>query len=902
LVPHTHWDREWYLPFEQFRIQLGRVMDDLLETLEENPSLVFTLDGQTVILEDYLDLRPQQEERLRRTIASGRIAIGPSYVLPDEFLAGQESLVRNLLMGRQLCDRFGVAPMAVGYAPDTFGHIAQMPQILSGFGIDSFVFWRGLGDEADDLGALFWWQAPDGSRVLGVRLLEGYASARDLGRWTREGGWVLDDPGRWPGTAARRIAEFVRRWRPALDRSGTRNLLLGNGVDHQPIQRDLPEMLGACQLCFPEASFHIGTYQDYVEALRPFPTDLQRLEGELVGGREACVVRGVNSTRIYLKQANEAAERSLAIAETLAALAWLRASVAIALATRGHPGSGQDVPGATKETGACNRAVGFEFGRATSLPGAEAAYQYPLDELRLAWRELLRNQPHDSLPGCSLDEVHRDMEQRFRSAKQIAQLVQREALTALAEQAPSMRPREDNMEAWSLVNPLPWRRIGLSELELPVSLARTRRLLATTPKGNIPVQVAGPHDRRTALVAAEVDGFGALPVRLMAGQASLSQRVARAVGTHGIENEYYHIEVAPNGTLEVMDQKTGHRLVGLHWFEDEADRGDEYSYCPVDGDVPWDSRSLRARTRLVAGGPVVAELEIRLDVRLPRKLRRDRKGRSRSTAGCPLRTRVRLIAGVDRIEFSTTALNRAQDHRFRVIFPAPGSGRHVLAEGHFGILRRPAEPVWNGCWREPPAKTHHTAGAVAAGELLLIGRGLPEYEAIPNDRGGVDLALTLLRCVGWLSCSDLSTRPGAQEPHIPTPDAQCLGSHTFEYAISLRGDGSEAELLRASQDYRMGFVAGPSGEELPEILALEGDGFVFGALKGAEDGQGVVLRLFNPGSSPTIARIRGMALEAHRCRLDEGCVESGGVEKVALRAGEIVTLRIVTCPSPCPSP
>jgi len=485
------------------------------------------------------------------------------------------------------------------------------------------------------------------------------------------------------------------------------------------------------------------------------------------------------------------------------------------------------------------------------------------------------------------------MEQRFTSATQISQLVQREALAALAGHSPSMRPWEDDLEARTLVNPLPWRRVALVELELPASLARARALQAVTPEGDLPVQVAAFHGKRTALVAAEVDGFDALPVRLRAGQASSVRSVASAVGSNSIENEYYRVEVASNGTLDITDRKTGRRCAGLHWFQDTADRGDEYSFCPVDGDAPWDSRSLQARIRLVANGPVVAELEISLDAHLPRKLRRDREGRSRSAIRCPLKTTVRLIAGVDRIEFSTSVLNRAQDHRLRVIFPAPGSGRRVQAEGHFAVMERPAEPVWNGCWREPPAKTHHTTGAVAAGQLLLTGRGLPEYEAIPTGGGGVDLALTLLRCVGWLSCSDLSTRPGAQEPHIPTPDAQCLGSHTFEYAISLRGDGSEAELLRASQDYGMGFVAGPSGEDLPVVLRLEGDGIAFSALKGAEDGQGAILRLFNPGTSPAIAHVAGRSLEAHRCRLDESCVEPERVETVALRGGEIMTLRLI---------
>ena len=108
VVPHTHWDREWYLPFEKFQVRLASVVDEVIDVLEQDPSFAsFTLDGQAIILEDYLEARPEQEGRLRALLAAGRIEVGPSYILPDELLVGSESLVRNLLLGRAVCRRFG---------------------------------------------------------------------------------------------------------------------------------------------------------------------------------------------------------------------------------------------------------------------------------------------------------------------------------------------------------------------------------------------------------------------------------------------------------------------------------------------------------------------------------------------------------------------------------------------------------------------------------------------------------------------------------------------------------------------------------------------------------------------------------------------------------------------------
>ena len=144
MVPHTHWDREWYSPFQTFRLRLVELLDDLLPRLEADPSYAhFLLDGQMAVVDDYLAIRPEAEERLRRLAASGRVAMGPWYVLMDEFLVSGETIVRDLQLGLDRAARFGGA-MSVGYLPDMFGHIAQMPQILRQFGFADAVVWRGV--------------------------------------------------------------------------------------------------------------------------------------------------------------------------------------------------------------------------------------------------------------------------------------------------------------------------------------------------------------------------------------------------------------------------------------------------------------------------------------------------------------------------------------------------------------------------------------------------------------------------------------------------------------------------------------------------------------------------------------------------------------------------------------
>ncbi|MGI5835429.1 MAG: alpha-mannosidase [Chloroflexota bacterium] len=838
IVPHTHWDREWYIPFQVIRLRLIRMVDELMDTLEADPSFTsFTLDGQAIVLEDYLAARPDSKERLTKLIQEGRIRIGPSYILPDEYLVGQESLVRNLLLGRSVCRQYG-QEIPVAYYPDTFGHVAQMPQIIKGFVMDSYVFWRGLGDESDRLGIAFRWIGPDGSEVLAIRQIDGYGSLDNLGRWAR--GIRSDDPNRFTELALRRLKELHETARPYMERSGVIDLLAGNGTDHQRVQADLPSMLSGCSFAWPQAEFRIAGLDEYVDAIRHRMPYLDSFEGEMCHGKDAPVLRGVNSARIYLKQRNEAVERALLEAEIASSLA--------------------------------------------SLMGAE----YPAEDLRMAWFYLLRNHPHDSICGCSVDEVHRDMCWRFDASDHITRRLKREALWNLAGSEAIWSYQERPSPQRSVVNLLPWSRSGLVELPLPNEMAFARSIKATGPDGDLPVQIIqNDHHEPCALVAASVDGFGVRPIKLSSGVSKATG--ARQVGYQAIENEYYRVEALNDGTLDILHKPSGRRLSGAHWFEDQGDRGDEYNFDPVRGEHRWDSRHQRVRVKAGHRGPALATLLIHINARLPQGLRPDRKARRKANVNCPITVEVRLIAGVDRVEFVTTVDNRAEDHRLRVRFPA-GKAEKVRVEGHYTVLERPVGVIAHGeGWKEEPIPTHHTLGAVEGDGTLIIGKGLPEYEACTGDRG-TEIALTLLRCVGWLSREDLVSRPGWAGPGLKTPEAQCLGVHRFEYALALVDDCADSDLVRRSHDYRHGLSAGPSGLPSASLLPLEGHGFCLAALKGAEDGDGVILRVYNPSRHDEASLSLPEGYEVQRVRLDEE--QEAKPFTGALRPGEIVSLRL----------
>ncbi len=732
VVPHTHWDREWYLPFEQFRLLLGERVDGVLGALERDPAFrSFTLDGQAIVLEDYVDARPDEEPRLRKLLAAGRLEAGPWYVLPDEILVGGESLVRNLLLGRRVCRRFGVEPSTAGYEPDSFGHPAQLPQILAGFGLRTFLFSRGLGDELDDVGASFLWRS-GGAEVVACQMLPHYDNFARL---------------TWYDDAAERVEAIVSAFGELVQQAGQDTILLANGSDHLPIEPELPEICAGLAERFG-TEFRIGRYSDF----EPAADRLAAHEGELMGSRLQNVLRGVNSARVYLKQTNEQAERRLLSVETVAALRTLREGAA-----------------------------------------------FPAADLRLAWRDLLRNHPHDSICGCSCDEVHRDMLVRYEQLDRTLDLVERTAAGV----------------GGAHVNPLPYRRA-----------------------------------RFVDDVLVDLGGFAGARPEPSSPQA-----------------ETLRVEVASDGTLTVTDLRSGRSLDGLLALEDEPDAGDLYTFCPG-GPA---RRASFAGTRVLRDDGVVREVMVEHE--LP---------------GVRIETVARVVHGIDRVELRTTVANQAADHRLRVLFPVPADHEEdVRAESQFAVVRRPLVPAEPRAeWAEPPAPTAHTLCAVALGPLALLTKGLPEYEASHDG-----LRLTLLRCVGTISRPPgLATRPIAAGPEIATPEGQCLGTHVFEYALRLDAASlSEAALVRAGQDYRTDFL---TGDPFEPPFRLDGD-VVFSCLKGAENDDGVVLRVFNPNA--TRERLELTGTRPARIRLDEEAVSTpSGLELAPRRDRHLPAPPLVT--------
>lgn len=779
VVAHTHWDREWYSPYPTFRLRLLDLLDDLLPRLEADAGFAhFQLDGQMAVVDDYLGLRPAEADRLVRLAEQGRVSMGPWYVLPDEFLVSGETHVRNLQMGLRRAADFGGA-MQVGYLPDMFGHIAQMPQILHQFGFADAVVWRGVPSSVD--GPCFWWVAPDGSRVRAEYLPAGYGNGSEL-------------PAH-PDGVREKIDVFC-----ALqgDLVGDPVLLMA-GMDHEAPPEHLSKVID--ELNTAEAARTDGTaYRLVIRSLAEHLADvatvgLTEVHGEMRSGHRANVLMGVASNRVDVKQAAARAERTLErVAEPLAAL-WL---------------TDADHRGPTR-------------------------WQPVLD---LAWLDVVRNAAHDSICACSHDEVVDAVLHRYAESTRLAQGVadravlaaagrmaftgavalnatartrsamveidipgpaegesiehpaiqvlavvpaveridgavgqdapMRLALAALAEHPATRSVRFEQVDYSETGDPQAVTlrahllttapgRDGLSDNSLSdsglsdnglsdnsennnddsagaaMSTADALALVggyAADPNFELQLVVHRPDPSRHVLaIAADVEGYGWARWEPVA-----PTNPVRAQHGAGLTNGIVSVEVDPvTGTFSIDG------IAGFGRLVDDGDAGDTYNWCPPEINAVVDA-PVAVTVERTEVGPIRGTLVITSTYELPERCTID--GQDDMTTGWAggeiyrrtgsvtqqFTTTVELRADDPAVRVTTEWDQRARDHRLRVHLPLPEPTDHSVAEDAYATVER---PLWiEGGPNEWGVPTFPSRRFVQAGGLTVTHEGLCEYELV----------------------------------------------------------------------------------------------------------------------------------------------------------------------------
>jgi len=868
VVPHTHWDREWYKPYPLFRMQLVELVDLLLDQLDADPGYVhFQLDGQMAVVDDYLEIRPERREALERLAAEGRVTMGPWYTLPDEFLVSGETHVRNLALGLAKAEAFG-APMTIGYLPDMFGHVAQMPQVLAGFGFTDAVVWRGVPAAITE--PAFDWEAPDGSRVRTEYLSDGYSNGARL-----------------PETGAELVAQLDAFVAAQGSLVGDPVLWM-NGTDHQLPQARLTRVLAEANEVDPER--YRFAHTSLAEHLAQGARDgLQLWRGELRSGARTNVLMGTASCRVDVKQAAARVERRLErIAEPLVAL-WPPAE--------GHPGAFFDH----------------------------------------AWRDVIRNAAHDSICGCSADEVNDAVLHRYAESTRIAEALAERALirilggsgqpavvvnptarpraatvtAVLAGDVPppdtqqlSVRPARQRLEtigreaAYPVVTRAVLEDPKVSRYELHRDGAEVVVVLHAdrSPKAvdeqalrdEVRAVAADEGVERVHLEVQRVDA--SQEVLLRTGEipgfgwrglapADLGEHAVRAEGT-GLTNGLVTVEVdKADGTFSLNGVAGYGRLV------DDGDEGDTYNWSPPAEDVVV-QRPDHVEATVAEAGPVRGRLEIVRTYRLPRRVEDHRRVGEVVTE---VRTTVEVHAGEDLVRVHVELDNRSEDHRLRIHLPLPEPAAGSEAECAFGTVARGLDA--EGGPNEAALPTFPSRRFVSAGGLTVAHDGLTEYELVDlhgegDERRARELALTVIRCVGLISSGPMAMRALPAGPPTPTPAAQMPGRHAVDLVLHVGGRDPYAvadEALVPVQPARLGGAA--FGDLDATGVGLRVTGGEVSALRRRADGR-LELRVFNPGDEPvevTVADAAGepVAGEATDLRGEPVGRAFGGTEVLA---------------------
>lgn len=755
VVAHTHWDREWQQPFPASRLALVALLDELLPRLEHP----FLLDGQMALLDDYLEVRPEAAPLVQKRIAEGLLSIGPWYVQPDQFQVSGETLVRCLELGLARASEMG-DPLPVGYLPDSFGHVAQMPQLLRGAGIGHAVVWRGVPAAVGR--TAFRWEGPDGSAVRAEYLPVGYGN----------GAALPNDP----RALVRRIALHdteLRDW-------WLGDLLLMAGTDRARPDPLLPVTLAAANAAQRDYRFSLTSIDAY---LATAPTEpLGTWAGELRSAARAPVLAGVLSNRLDLKQAAAAAERALERrAEPLAAL---------------------------------------------FLP----AEDWPGRVLDLAWLDVVRNAAHDSISGCSVDEVGAAVLARYATARQAADAVSATALDAFATSLAEPGPVVVNVSSRSRGGLVEYRAPGRPELSTRRLMGADLSLLLQRREPDVTLYVDGvevTEEVRRELFAragAERAAWFEVAIERRPTRATLAR--VDSVPGYGWASLVPDPDPPPPMVAHV-DPKDGTVTVdgvaGLDRLVGEEDLGDTYTASP--GAVLFD-RPVSVDVAVVEDGP------------LRRRVRVVREHENGPTVTTVIETR----SGERAVRFTLSFDNRRIGHRLRAWFPLPERTTHSEAECAFAVVRRGLTA--EGGPYERAAATFPSRRFVSAGGLTLVHDGLPEYELVG---GGRALALTLLRSVEWISRPGNPHRPVPAGPEVRVTGPARMGPVIARYAVQVGAVDPYA--LADDVLLPLEVVHAPGGGwRAPDGQVLDAGRFEVSSLR--RTGDGLEVRVFNPSAEP----------------------------------------------------
>ena len=893
IISNTHWDREWRFPFQETRLNLVRLIDKLLDLMEKNPEYkYFNFDSQTIFLDDYLEIKPENRQRLEALIRDERLIVGPWYTLPEEFTVNIESLVRNLLMGKRTGDSFGKTSK-VGYTPTSYGQISQMAQLYDGFGVDGIIFYRGIHHSEGT--NEYYLQSPNGSRILGIRLSRFvsrgaffiYVAHRTMHdkdwqgyRWGEEGSLSFhlnradedheEEPqiirSSYGETCNLDIIEEGIRYAmdDIIEQATTDCLVLFDGMDSAYPNKHLPEILKKANEINPDWNFVHSSLPNFLADLKSQiePEKLTVLKGERrhpsPDNMFNAFLKDSLSSRIYIKKRNAEVERSI--------IQWAEPFSVIA-----------------------------------NILHQE---EYPESTLIMAWKMLLACHSHDAIGGLSPDQIHKDMEYRFDQVEIIGKSITKDAIGGIISCIDTSDAKPEDILI-SVFNPLSFVRsdVPVVYLDFPregkirafsvyddrgekiehQTISREESYLISIESHETPCNYLTTK-WKVALDAKHIPAVGYKTFTVKPEGGRKANYGSQITASNTMENEFLKVRVESNGTLAVTDKSNGEEYTNILWFEDIGESGDPWTHTPPAGDGNSTINSLGSACEIIrtTDGPLVTTFRIKKIMQLPVELIRATKKRSEWTRELPITAEVTLKHGDPKLHIKLEVDNTVMDHRLRVLFDCGFRPKKSIASGQADVLERDVLLPDTRDWLEPYTGTQPNNGGVYVENgkrgLAVFNLGLPEYEVLDNSSGSV--ALTLFRALGYPKMSgigreDLVVRRGNE-------GSQCPGIHKFDLALYFySGTWEDAKVQRHEREHKYptrsvhhGRYKGVGLSKCESFVKLDPEELYMTSVKNSESGDGTIYRFYNPLNNGIDGKLtfKFNVEEAYIVRLDEDII------------------------------
>lgn len=846
ILMHTHWDREWYFTKSETQVLLRNHMFEVIEFLEENTDVIYILDGQSVMLDDFIEFAPKWKERVKALVERKALRVGPWYTQTDLMLVHGESIIRNLYYGMKKAMEYGDV-MKVGYAPDTFGHSAQIPQIYKQFGIESTFFWRGFSELKADKSD-FLWKGIDGSVIFGINLATGYQGAKYLESDKDELKSRMD-----------KIMKVLDKY------SAGESRLIMNGHDQMPIQKDIHAIMDNIREFYPEAEVSISDFESYVDSLKNL--NLEVVEGDLNHSKHARIHKTITSTRMDIKLLNT--ELEYKIYNILEPLALLGKKLNIDYPHEIFEKCLKEMFGthAHDSIGGCNSDLVNKDIKQRLIQVKEVVDT----QIELYMR--LISLSSSEKKGNNVITLYNYLPYERKNATVEVEFVTRTSDFKIfdGEKEVDYLVLSQNIEDAGLID----RQVAARLLDIKVF--RTKAVF-------------------------NVESIQGLSVKYLTFEEGTSyELITNVAEDNSIENDFYKVTVE-NNAIKLLVKSTGEIVEDVFSIETSGDAGDSYDYSPPHKDMVITSKDSKISKVESLKGNNQEILKYRVTYNLPQ----DQASRDLNKLDKEIYFDVTLtLSNDDMIKINLEHTNSLKDTRFRAVLNTNIKTDTVECDSHLSVINNPVYfekelSIWEeDKWAEKPVSIETFNSYVALEETdkraTIFSYGLKEYEVVNKQ-----IFITLFRSFSHLGKRELINRPGRPSGiEIETPDNQLLGEKfVFNLAISFvktdKNDSIKAkEFLTPIAGYQLKEfnrfnINVPKVKTIIESeLNLDLNGCVVSTLKEAPETGEIFVRLFNPTNNEIQLNF---SKETYMSNMFEEKLEK--IEKYTIKGQEILNILV----------